>query len=620
MNAPCPNKTDCDCIDSPFENLTSEGLDVSRYVRQTWIPTDPPSDRYEACRGLCVSYVSQEEADECARNLAMICASDTVFYNSERTVSASCPDNANFYVVVRSGRFSAPTQAESDAIADSWAANVNIPKYKFCCAGQPCCCGGVVYGYASGNIPPNTFEMKYPGGGATNSPFTFEVLSGNLPTGMTLEATPGNGSSFDLLGTCATGGNYTCQIKFTDALGNYLVKDVTIGVVAITTTALPDYDVGVPYSYQLAAFGGSGVFAWKILSGTLPDGLTMSVSGLISGTPTAANGTPLSFEVIDQTCESVNKSFYVPKVALKTQAQVTVATVRGFDGFTGGNKKYKTVSYNGHAQASYLNPHNPSELWMVNRYDYSGSSTINGAGNIVTKHNKILSNGATGTDILPGNYATPVTNDYAGWANMGEQTWIQDATHATVQFSAALRAINNTETADGIRPLFKQGNVPIVGTPSGDSGSSSQTNVFDQTNPLILETVVPWVAPYQNHWAVAVPDINYTITLSSEYTDAEALANAQVYTNNGNTVQNSPRTTGYTSVFIGVNFQLLCTGLLNGEKYNVSVQYFDVTAGSYTTQTAQFTASGSSYVVNGTIPTPSVGHQVMVRNPKIAYA
>lgn len=56
----------------------------------------------------------------------------------------------------------------------------------------------------------------------------------------------------------------------------------------ITTTALDPAAEGSAYSFQLEATGT--VTAWTLESGTLPDGITLSSSGLLSGTPTE-NGT-----------------------------------------------------------------------------------------------------------------------------------------------------------------------------------------------------------------------------------------------------------------------------------------------------------------------------------------
>ena len=64
---------------------------------------------------------------------------------------------------------------------------------------------------------------------------------------------------------------------------------------SITTTSLPNGNVGTPYSQQLQATGGSGNLTWTF-TGLLPLGLGMDAAGLISGTPIIA-GIPSAFTV-----------------------------------------------------------------------------------------------------------------------------------------------------------------------------------------------------------------------------------------------------------------------------------------------------------------------------------
>lgn len=55
----------------------------------------------------------------------------------------------------------------------------------------------------------------------------------------------------------------------------------------VVTQSLPDGTVGQQYSQQLQAAGGcDDVYHWTLYSGSLPEGLTLSDSGLISGVPT----------------------------------------------------------------------------------------------------------------------------------------------------------------------------------------------------------------------------------------------------------------------------------------------------------------------------------------------
>src|SRR5438105_7162104 len=68
---------------------------------------------------------------------------------------------------------------------------------------------------------------------------------------------------------------------------------------AITTTSLPDGMASQPYTAHLQASGGSGSFTWKIGSGSLPAGLSLSSAGDLTGTPTTVATSSFSLEVDD---------------------------------------------------------------------------------------------------------------------------------------------------------------------------------------------------------------------------------------------------------------------------------------------------------------------------------
>jgi len=63
------------------------------------------------------------------------------------------------------------------------------------------------------------------------------------------------------------------------------------GCTITTAATLPDGNIGVPYSQVLSQTGLTGTVTWSLL-GTLPPGLSLSSSGVISGTPT---GTAASY-------------------------------------------------------------------------------------------------------------------------------------------------------------------------------------------------------------------------------------------------------------------------------------------------------------------------------------
>ncbi|GAA2076273.1 hypothetical protein GCM10009840_08290 [Pseudolysinimonas kribbensis] len=71
----------------------------------------------------------------------------------------------------------------------------------------------------------------------------------------------------------------------------------------VTPSVLPQGTVGQPYSTTLQASGGLGApYTFALADGSsLPDGLTLSASGVISGTPTAAGTTSFTVAVDDPT-------------------------------------------------------------------------------------------------------------------------------------------------------------------------------------------------------------------------------------------------------------------------------------------------------------------------------
>ena len=75
-------------------------------------------------------------------------------------------------------------------------------------------------------------------------------------------------------------------IWFTERLVNQIGRLAlpTGGPLQITTSNLPTGATGTAYSQTLTATGGTPPYAWSLSSGSLPAGLTLSTSGIISGT------------------------------------------------------------------------------------------------------------------------------------------------------------------------------------------------------------------------------------------------------------------------------------------------------------------------------------------------
>ena len=109
-------------------------------------------------------------------------------------------------------------------------------------------------------------------------------------------------------------GSHTITYWSVDNAGVYEIAKtlpITIESLAITTQSpLPDGGIGVPYTAQMEATGGTQPYHWSISSGQLPDGLTIDPdTGLISGTPTTAGTFGFTVQVTDNSQITATKQF-----------------------------------------------------------------------------------------------------------------------------------------------------------------------------------------------------------------------------------------------------------------------------------------------------------------------
>lgn len=82
---------------------------------------------------------------------------------------------------------------------------------------------------------------------------------------------------------------------------NWVLKQVTVAQLPpkILNSALDSALVGFPYSDTLVAIGGTHAYAWSLLSGDLPLGLTLSEDGILSGIPETYGSFQFSVLAVD---------------------------------------------------------------------------------------------------------------------------------------------------------------------------------------------------------------------------------------------------------------------------------------------------------------------------------
>jgi 2',3'-cyclic-nucleotide 2'-phosphodiesterase (5'-nucleotidase family) len=155
----------------------------------------------------------------------------------------------------------------------------------------------VTPGSLPGTVAGATYSVKLGATGATK-PYSFKVVGGSLPAGLTLSS---NGT---LKGKATTVGTASFTVQATDKLGFTGTHAFSITVTAelhVSTTSVPDATIGVPYSASIVAGGGTAPYAFKA-TGKVPAGLHLNPStGALTGTPTARGQYTFGVSVSDAT-------------------------------------------------------------------------------------------------------------------------------------------------------------------------------------------------------------------------------------------------------------------------------------------------------------------------------
>jgi hypothetical protein len=192
------------------------------------------------------------------------------------------------------------------------------------------------------NMPTGTVGQSYSkafggaGGCGPALPYQYTIIGGNLPPGLSLSF------SGTISGTPSAAGSYSfwvdlsdqnppsadwcrpedAQREFTIVVNGGAPPPVVVPLSINQAALTPKFaTVSAPYSVQLSAAGG-GSQTWSVVEGSLPSGLQLSSSGLISGTPTATGDFTFKVRVSDST-RSATQSYSLSVVQPLKIAPVT---------------------------------------------------------------------------------------------------------------------------------------------------------------------------------------------------------------------------------------------------------------------------------------------------------
>ena len=259
------------------------------------------------------------------------------------------------------------------------------------------------------------------------SPYSWTLFTGTLPTGLSLT------SGGVISGTPTTSGASSFTVQVTDSqtpTAATATKALSITIPAdlvVSTSSLPNAQIGVGYNQTLAAVGGVTPYNWTLASGTLPNGLSLTAGGVISGTPTTSGTSSFTVRVTDaQTpADTATKAL---SITIPADLSITTASLPG--GTVG-------VAYNQTLAASGgVTPY----TWTVNSGSLPAGLTLNSSTGAIT--GTPTTSGTSNFTVQAADSQTPADS-----ATKALSIVISPAGDATYQYAAADNESSTSSTA-----------------------------------------------------------------------------------------------------------------------------------------------------------------------------
>ena len=432
-----------------------------------------------------------------------------------------------------------------------------------------------------GSLPTPTFGVSYSQAfsavGGT-SPYVFVLSSGTLPGGLsfsgnTISGVPNQAGTFNVTFTVTDNASVTATKSY-----SVVVAQPTI-VIGQPTAAV----VNVPYSNTLSSTGGVGPYTYTLHAGSsLPPGLSLSSSGVISGTPTTLGSYSVQVESRDSS-GSPGPYANITTLALNVVNQPPTA-----------GPVSATVAYNSTSNSVTLNITGPAATGVAVPTSAShGTATASGTSITYTpttgyagpdSFTYTATNGA-GTSspatvtitVTPPTIAYAPTNPSGGTAGVPYSQSMAGASGGAAPYSYTI--------ASGALPtgLTLAVNGTLSGTPSAAGTFTFQVKSADSsTGPA---------APFSKTTAnlsltIAAPTMTLTpTTLPGGTVNA---AYSQTVTASGGT---SPYTYAVTTGTLPTGITLTNAGVLSGTTTQAGSFPITVTATDSTTGTGPFAGS-----------------------------
>lgn len=417
-----------------------------------------------------------------------------------------------------------------------------------------------------------TATVTATGGSGT---YTYALATGSsLPSGLALNVSTGA-----VTGTATTAAAATFTIDATDTSNSSLTgsQAYTLNVdpassLTLSPTTLPAVTANSAYTATITATGGSGTYTFTLANGaTLPTGLSLSTSGVISGTTPTATSATFTVDATDTTNSSLTGSQQytltinsAPTLTLSPTTLSPVTADTNIDttiSATGGEGTYSFAVATGSTLPTGLSLDGTTgvlsgTVTVVGTYDFSVTATDSSNTSLTGTQAYTLSVTAANTLTLSPTLPVPtLDNAYSGSANAtgGSGTY----TYAVTAGSLPSWATLNTSTGliTGTPPALGSSTFTITATDSVNNsltGSQQYTlNVGVLANGTISGTV------YNTAHSVTVS--GETVVLTGTTTTSRSI-DVSTLTNGNGVYSFGDLLPGTYSVSLGGSSTYLTTG------------------------------------------------------------
>ncbi len=412
-------------------------------------------------------------------------------------------------------------------------------------------------------------------GGTAPYTWALKSCSGTCNTSLGLSA------SGVLSGTPTTSGTSTYNVAVTDANAQTASASLTLVIASATTSVtitspstLPSGTVSAPYSTSLTATGGTTPYTWalKSCSGTCNPGITLSSSGVLSGTPTTSGTSTYNVAVTDAKAQTASASVTLVIAAATTST---------------GNTYYVTPTGNDSNPCTQLGPcatpdhafniASPGDTVQVaaGTYDYGSSpaqfSQSGTAGKYITvtcttRGACKIQNSVTGNSTvvyLSGSYMTfdgfEVTNTSSAGNNLGlyVTSSFVNITHNTIHHietdcgqngGGGIQIAGSGSSNSDLHNITIDGNLIydinyVGGNPSCTSSTVQADGILAETAGTALQVTNNVVYHTSGGWGILVGNSNATFnnvtSMIANNTVFSTTGGIIIMSGNGTTISNN---------------------------------------------------------------------------------